>query len=195
MLLWRDCLCPRDVTTVGSNQLCGMGVMRQNDENWQWLIQRNQVQWTRFLCRENRVLWTRFLPTFFVREPLSSCRNRALFTRIAKNQNSLKCFITNDIVWVLLLFSKKNQNFMAYFLAFGLFCFHVAFIHIKTGENWRITNGRGARPYISLGFINSKTLQNQKGGGGGLLTVFWRLKFIELNRSQKLIETPDFSEA
>ena len=71
-------------------------------------MHRNRVHWTRFLCRENRVLWTRFLPTFFVREPLSSCRNRALFTRIAKNQNSLKRFLTNDIVWVLLLFSKKN---------------------------------------------------------------------------------------
>ena len=41
---------------------------------------------------------------------------------------------------------KKRENFMAYFLAFGLFCFHVALILIKTGENWKITNGRGARP-------------------------------------------------
>ena len=53
MLLWRDCLCPRDVAAVGSNQLCGMGVMRQNDGIWQLLIQRNRVQWTRFLCIEN----------------------------------------------------------------------------------------------------------------------------------------------
>ena len=73
-------------------------------------MHRNQVHWTRFLCRENRVLWTRFLRTFFVRESLSSCRNRVLFTRIAKNQNSLKRFLTNDIVWVLLLFSKKNPQ-------------------------------------------------------------------------------------
>ena len=43
---------------------------------------------------------------------------------------------------------KKRKNFMAYVLAFGLFCFHVAFIHIKMGENWRITNGRGARPTL-----------------------------------------------
>ena len=41
---------------------------------------------------------------------------------------------------------KKRENFMAYFLAFGLFCFHVSLILIKTGENWKITNGRGARP-------------------------------------------------
>ena len=133
--------------------------------------QRNQVHWTRFLLKK-RVHWTCFLCIetefigldfyaektesfglvfclrFFVREPLSSCRNRALFTRIVKNQNSLKRFLSNDIVWVLLLFSKKNQNFMAYFWAFGLFCFHVAFIHIKTGENRRITNGRGARPKL-----------------------------------------------
>ena len=171
MLLWGDCLCPRDVAAVGSNQLCGMGVMRHNVLNWQWVIQRNRVQWTRFLCLENeskglvfspqkpspmdsvsvhrnrvqrtrflcienesiglvfyaqkpspldsismhrnRVLWTRFLPTFFVREQLSSCRNRALFTRIARNQNSLKRFLTNDIVWVLLLFSKKNLTLPA----------------------------------------------------------------------------------
>ena len=53
MLLWRDCLCPRDVAAVGSNQLCGMGVMRHNVLNWQWVIQRNRVQWTRFLCLEN----------------------------------------------------------------------------------------------------------------------------------------------
>ena len=168
MLLWRDCLCPRDVAAVGSNQLCGMGVMRQNDGIWQWLIQRNRVQWTRFLCienefkglgflarkssskdsvskhrnrvhwtrflyietefkglgfcaqktsslnsfsvhrnrvhwtrflcRENRVLWTRFLRTFFHRKSLSSCRNRVLFTRIAKNQNSFKRLLTNYIV-------------------------------------------------------------------------------------------------
>ena len=39
---------------------------------------------------------------------MSSCRNRVLFTRIAKTQNSFKRFLTNDIVWVLLLFSKKN---------------------------------------------------------------------------------------
>ena len=45
---------------------------------------------------------------------------------------------------------KKRENFMAYFLAFGLFCFHVAFIRIKMGENWRITNGRGARPIVVL---------------------------------------------
>ena len=32
----------------------------------------------------------------------------------------------------------ERENSVAYFLAFGLFCFHVAFIHIKTGENWRI---------------------------------------------------------
>ena len=61
-----------------------------------------------FSMQRNRVLWTCFLPTFFVREQLSSCRNRALFTRIARNQNSLKRFLTNDIVWVLLLFSKKS---------------------------------------------------------------------------------------
>ena len=98
----------------GASTSCGMGVMRQNDGNWQCLIQRNRVQWTRFLRLETsllrkRVLWTRFLPTFFVREQLSSCRNRALFTRIARNQNSLKRFLTNDIVWVLLLFSKKTK--------------------------------------------------------------------------------------
>ena len=70
--------------------------------------QRNQVHWTRFLLKK-RVHWTCFLCIetefigldfyaektesfglvfclrFFVREPLSSCRNRALFTRIAKN--------------------------------------------------------------------------------------------------------------
>ena len=45
---------------------------------------------------------------------------------------------------------KKRKNFMVYFLAFGLFCFHVAFIHIKTGENWRMTNGRGARPFLYI---------------------------------------------
>ena len=44
---------------------------------------------------------------------------------------------------------KKRENFMAYFLAFGLFCFHMAFIHIKMGENWRITNRRGARPKLN----------------------------------------------
>ena len=154
MLLWRDCLCPRDVAAVGSNQLCGMGVMRHNVLNWQRVIHRNRVQWTRFLCLENeskglvfslkksspkdsvsmhrnRVQWTRFLCTetesfglgFYVQKPspldsfsayvfsqkvMSSCRNRVLFTRIAKTQNSFKRFLTNDIVWVLLLFSKKN---------------------------------------------------------------------------------------
>ena len=41
---------------------------------------------------------------------------------------------------------KKRENFMAYFLAFGLFCFHVSLILIKTGENWKITNERGVRP-------------------------------------------------
>ena len=41
----------------------------------------------------------------------------------------------------------ERENFVAYFLAFGLFCFHMAFIHIKTGENWRIRNGRGAHPH------------------------------------------------
>ena len=94
-------------------------------------MHRKRVHWTRFLCTEtesfglgfyvqkpspldsvsmhrNRVLWTRFLRTFFLRKSLSSCRNRVLFTRIAKNQNSFKRFLTNDIVWVLLLFSKKN---------------------------------------------------------------------------------------
>ena len=60
--------------------------------------------------QRNWVLWTRFLPTFFVREQLSSYRNRVLFTRIARNQNSLKRFLTNNIVWVLLLFSKKNRT-------------------------------------------------------------------------------------
>ena len=73
-------------------------------------MHRKRVYWTRFLCRENRVLWTRFLRTFFLRKSLSSCRNRVLFTRIAKNQNSFKRFLTNDIVWVLLLFSKKNPH-------------------------------------------------------------------------------------
>ena len=61
--------------------------------------------------QRNRALWTRFLPTFFVREQLNSYRNRALFTRIARNQNSLKRFLTNNIVWDLLLFSKKNLYF------------------------------------------------------------------------------------
>ena len=168
MLLWRDCLCPRDVAAVGSNQLCGMGVMRHNVLNWQWVIQRNRVQWTRFLCLENeskglvfspkksspkdsvsmhrnRVQWTRFLyieteskglgfcaqktspldsislqrkPSLldsfsadvFSQKEMSSCRNRVLFTRIAKTQNSFKRFLTNDIVWVLQLFSKKSPS-------------------------------------------------------------------------------------
>ena len=52
MLLWTDCLCPRDVAAVVSWCCCGMGVMRQNDGNWQCLIQRNRVQRTRFLCLE-----------------------------------------------------------------------------------------------------------------------------------------------
>ena len=46
-------LCPCDVAAVGSNQLCGMGVMRHNVLNWQRVIHRNRVQWTRFLCLEN----------------------------------------------------------------------------------------------------------------------------------------------
>ena len=49
----------------------------------------------------------------FFREPTAvKTRNRALFIRIARIQNSLKRFLTNDIVWVLLLFSKKNLVFM-----------------------------------------------------------------------------------
>ena len=58
---------------------------------------------------KNRVHWTRFLPTFFVREQLNNCRNQALFTRIARNQNSLKRFLTNDIVWVCCYFLKKTS--------------------------------------------------------------------------------------
>ena len=42
---------------------------------------------------------------------------------------------------------KQEREFHGLFFGLcGLFCFHVAFIHIKTGDNWRITNGRGARP-------------------------------------------------
>ena len=57
---------------------------------------------------------------------------------------------------------KKRENFMAYFLVFRLFCFHVAFIHIKMRENWRITNGTGARRenlvfrlFLEKNFVNS----------------------------------------
>ena len=63
MLLWSDCLCPRVVAAVGSNQLCGMGVMRQNDGLAvvdtkkpspldSVSLRRNRVLWTRFLCIE-----------------------------------------------------------------------------------------------------------------------------------------------
>ena len=84
MLLWRDCLCPRDVAAVGSNQMCGMGVMRQNDGIWQWLIQRNRVQWywTRFLCVETESNGL----SFFALKPspkdsVSALRKRVQWTR------------------------------------------------------------------------------------------------------------------
>ena len=75
MLLWRDCLCPRDVAAVGSNQLCGMEVMRQNVLNLAVVdtkksspmdsvsMHRKRVQRTRFSLQRNRVLRTRFLST------------------------------------------------------------------------------------------------------------------------------------
>ena len=34
-----------------------------------------------------------------------------------------------ELVKVTREWRKKRENFMAYFLVFGLFCFHVAFIH------------------------------------------------------------------
>ena len=64
MLLWTDCLCPCDVAAVGSNQLCGMGVMRQDVLNLAVVdtkksspmdsvsMHRKRVQRTRFSCKE-----------------------------------------------------------------------------------------------------------------------------------------------
>ena len=66
-------LCPCDVAAVGSNQLCGMGVMRQDVLNLAVVdtkksspmdlvsMQRKRVQRTRFSLQRNRVQWTRFL--------------------------------------------------------------------------------------------------------------------------------------
>ena len=51
---------------------------------------------------------------------------------------------------------------MAYFLAFGLLCFHVSLILIKTGENWKITNGRGARPDLKLKAILNPSVKLYK---------------------------------
>ena len=77
MLLWRDCLCPRDVAAVGSiNQLWDGS---NETERWKLVVldtkksspldsvsmQRNRVHWTRFLCRETEsfglVFYLRFL--------------------------------------------------------------------------------------------------------------------------------------
>ena len=66
-------LSPCDVAAVGSNQLCGMGVMRQNVLNLAVVdtkksspmdsvsMHRKRVQRTRFSLQRNRVLRTRFL--------------------------------------------------------------------------------------------------------------------------------------
>ena len=88
MLLWRDCLCPCDVAAVGSNQLCGMGVMRHNVLNWQRVIHRNRVQRTRFLCLENESKGLVFSPQ--KPSPMDSVsvhRNRVQRTRFLCIEN------------------------------------------------------------------------------------------------------------
>ena len=95
-------------------------------------------------------------PTFYWEEPN--------LTTLAKNDKIPSTTLTSFVPFVLmplivwcsgLVYLKREkrgevmerENFVDYFLAFGLFCFHMAFIHIKTGENWRIRNGRGAHPH------------------------------------------------
>ena len=74
---------------------------------------------------------------------------------------------------------------MAYFLAFELFCFHVAFIHIKTGGNWRVTNGRGARPAL----VNRKNRLSKT--CSDFLFLYFQINdtliIIKLNKRKKML--------
>ena len=95
MLLWRDCLCPRDVAAVGSiNQLWDGS---DETERWKLVVldtkksspmdsvsmHRKRVQWTRFLCLENESS-----PL----DSVSSLKNR--FLCIKHCQFPLFCLIT-----------------------------------------------------------------------------------------------------
>ena len=77
MLLWGDCLCPRDVAAVGSWCCCGMGVMRQNWWKLAVLDTKKSSPMDSVSMLRKRVHWTRFLPTFF-REPTQLLANNKI---------------------------------------------------------------------------------------------------------------------
>ena len=55
---------------------------------------------------------------------------------------------------------KRERKLRGLFLSLGFVVCHVSFIGVKTGENWRYYNGRGARPLTNClsGLLKSASL-------------------------------------